>query len=377
MRIGIEVQRLFRRKKHGMDIVALELIRNLQHLDKKNQYFIFVKPDDDDSVIRETANFHVVRISGGPYPYWEQVLLPREIRKYNLDLLHCTSNTAPLRTDIPLAITLHDIIFLEQWNFTKGTSYQILGNLYRRWNVPRAVRCAKKLITVSENEKINIDKYFGFADEKVAAIHNGVGMHFQRVTDTEVLLNVKTKYNLSDRYVFYPGNSDPRKNLVGVMQALSILQKKDKLDFQVQMLDVEANLLNKIARQIGNIEILKHMAVCGYVPEADLPAIYSMADHLLFPSLREGFGIPILEAMSAGVPVVTSNCSSMPEVAGDAALLIDPENPEQIADAISLIRNDVQLRNDLIMRGLNRVRDFSWQKMAEHYLRVYRNVISV
>ena len=113
MKIGIEAQRIFRKKKHGMDMVALELIRHLQLVDKENEYFVFVKPDEDHTVIQETANFRIIEIAGGPYPYWEQVLLPRAAKKYGCELLHCTSNTAPLFSSIPLVLTLHDIIFME------------------------------------------------------------------------------------------------------------------------------------------------------------------------------------------------------------------------------------------------------------------------
>ena len=375
MRIGIEAQRLFRRKKHGMDIVALELIRSLQQIDKKNQYFIFVKPDEDVKIIHESANFQIVCINGGPYPYWEQVLLPKEIKKYDLDLLHCTSNTAPLNTNVPLIVTLHDIIYLEQWNFTKGTGYQIIGNLYRRWNVPRMVRKAKKLITVSAYEKGNIDNYFGFTGDKVVAIHNGVGETFQKISDPATLERVKRKYKLPDRYVFYLGNTDPRKNLHGVLKAMSLLKKENQLDFLLQMLDIEPDFLKKSADHIGDPAILDYIGVCGYVPEADLPAIFSMAELFLFPSLREGFGIPVLEAMRAQVPVITSSISSMPEVAGGAALLINPHEPEEIAKAIKLVMNDTTLRNDLVRRGVNRSHEFTWNNMAERYLQVYSQTI--
>ena len=114
MKIGIEAQRIFRKKKHGMDIVALQLIRELQKADTENEYFIFVKADEDHAVLQETPNFKIITIKSAPYPYWEQVLLPREAKKYGVDVLHCTSNTAPIRIDIPLVITVHDIIYLEK-----------------------------------------------------------------------------------------------------------------------------------------------------------------------------------------------------------------------------------------------------------------------
>jgi len=139
MRIGIETQRLFRRKKHGMDIVALELIKALQELDHDNQYFIFVNPDKDNKVIIDNPNFKIVNVNHSLYPWWEQVILPKIVKKFDLDLLHCTANTAPLKVNVPVVLTLHDIIFLEGLHLTKGTKYQRLGNLYRRWIVPRII----------------------------------------------------------------------------------------------------------------------------------------------------------------------------------------------------------------------------------------------
>ena len=162
MIIGIEAQRIFRTKKHGMDMVALELIRNLQRIDQKNEYVIFVKPDEDRQVIKESANFRIVELGGGPYPIWEQIALPRAAKKMGCDILHCTSNTAPVFSRVPLVITLHDIIYLESISLLKkgGTWYQKLGNMYRRWVVPPVVKKAKKVITVSHFEKDRINNFF-------------------------------------------------------------------------------------------------------------------------------------------------------------------------------------------------------------------------
>jgi hypothetical protein len=138
-KIGIEAQRIFRKKKHGMDMVALELIRNLQTIDKKNEYFIYVKEDEDNQILEPSENFHIVKIQASPYPFWEQILLPEQAKKDKIDILHCTSNTAPISLKCKIVLTLHDIIYLENINFTKGTPYQIMGNFYRRWNVPKVV----------------------------------------------------------------------------------------------------------------------------------------------------------------------------------------------------------------------------------------------
>jgi hypothetical protein len=174
MKIGIEGQRLFRNKKHGMDMVALELIRNLQIIDKENEYFIFVKPDEDNKVLRETSNFKIIELEGGPYPTWEQIALPKAAKKYGCDILHCTSNTAPFFTNIPLITILHDIIYMESsyLNILKSSSssYQKFGNIYRKLVVPRVVKKSKKVITVSHFEKNRIGEFFGIKGDMILFI---------------------------------------------------------------------------------------------------------------------------------------------------------------------------------------------------------------
>jgi len=374
MKIGIEAQRIFRKEKHGMDIVALELIQQLQVIDKQNEYYIFVKDDVDNQIIEETSNFHIVKIKSASYPYWEQVLLPKEAARYGVDVLHCTSNTAPINTDIPLIITLHDIIYLEKLNLTRGKLYQIFGNMYRRWNVPLAVKKSSCIVTVSEYEKNRITQYFDLPADHVHTIYNGVGENFKNYNQDDIE-KIKSKYNLPDNYVFYLGNSDPKKNMIGVMNTLSCLRKAGNLNFQLLMLDVNKDYLTKVAEYIGDTEILKNITICGYVPNNELPAIYSLAKIFLYPSLRESFGIPILEAMACRTPVITSNTSSMPEVAGDAAVFINPNNPYDMGAAILNLLNNTPLQEKLVQRGLKRCMEFSWKKNALGILKLYEGVL--
>jgi glycosyltransferase involved in cell wall biosynthesis len=376
MKIGIEAQRLFRKKKHGMDIVALELIRSLAEIDRENQYCIFAKDDEDNKIIEESANVQVVKIKGGPYPYWEQVLLPREVKRHGVELLHCTANTAPLTIDIPLVITVHDIIYLEKWNFSKGSWYQIAGNLYRRWNVPPAVRKAVKILTVSAFERDRIQEFFLLPEEKIDFLYNGVSDHFRKISDPETLAAIRKKYELPESYIFFLGNTDPKKNVRGVLSALSRLRKAGVLSHKLLMLDIDRTYLSRVATEIGDPEILAFIAFTGYVSNEELPAIYSMASVFLYPSLRESFGIPILEAMACETPVITSQTSSMPEVAGSAALLVDPNSPESIAEAIQKLLNDEKLCDDLRQKGLSRSREFSWKENAMKTLAVYQSLLA-
>ncbi len=378
MRIGIEGQRLFRKKKHGMDMVALELIKNLQRIDTKNEYVVFVKPDEDDGCIPIAANFKIVELTSKfGYPGWEQWALPRAAKKEGCDVLHCTSNTGPIFSKVPLVTTLHDIIYLESISIFKkeGTWYQKFGNMYRRYFVPPVIKKSKKVITVSNYEKHRINKYFGFKDDRLQAIYNGVGEHFKKVTNTKKLTAVSTEFKLPDNYFFFLGNTDPKKNTVGVLRAFAHFNESYPNQYQLVMLDYDEDELQRILVALGQPELRKSIHLLGYVPNEELPAIISQCAVFLYPSLRESFGIPILEGMACGVPVITSNTSSMPEIAGEeAALIIDPFNPKEIANAMKTLVEDQMLATLLSEKGILRAQKFSWRAMAENVLALYNDV---
>mgnify|MGYP001157871956 FL=1 len=379
MKIGIEAQRIFRPKKHGMDMVVLELIRNLQQTDLENEYFIFVRPDEDNTVIRETANFHIVEVQASSYPAWEQLALPRAAEKAGCDILHCTSNTAPVNCRIPLVLTLHDIIYMER-SYTgmltgTATPYQKFGNIYRKLIVPRIMKKSRKIITVSHFEKNRIAEFFGMSnDNRLTAVYNGVSTHFKPVADQTELNRVKKLYQLPDHYFFFLGNTDPKKNTKGVLEAFAAFRKQHPTDYKLVMLDYDRKELASLLNEIGSPELVDHIILTGYVKNTDLPAIYSQCGVFLYPSLRESFGIPMLEAMACAVPVITSNTSSMPEVAGDAAMIIDPYKPEEIKAAMLRLCNNKDVAATLVSKGISRAAEFSWNAMAEEVLKIYTEV---
>jgi glycosyltransferase involved in cell wall biosynthesis len=381
MRIGIEGQRIFRKKKHGMDMVALELIKNLQIIDLENEYFIFVKPDEDNSVLQETSNFKIIELNGGPYPTWEHIALPKAAKKYGCDILHCTSNTAPFFSNIPLITILHDIIYMES-DYLKllkssASTYQKFGNIYRKLVVPRVVKKSKKVITVSHFEKNRIGEFFGIkGDSKLDAIYNGVSEHFKPITNKEELQRVKEKYNLPDKYFFFLGNTDPKKNTKRTLKAFSDFLKQTGFAHKLVMLDYDQTKLKKLLVEINDPDLINKIVLTGYVVNTDLPAIYSQCDTFLYPSLREGFGIPMLEAMSCNVPVIASNTSSMPEVSGGAAHIINPFNPKEITQGLIEILNNETYRKSLCHKGLERSKEFSWHNMAKEYLKLYELIHS-
>ncbi len=215
MKIAIEAQRIFRKEKHGMDYVALETIRELQKIDQQNEYFILVSPGDD-VCLQESANMHIVTVNWPSYPLWEQIGLPLALKKIKPDLLHCTSNTAPVHGNIPLVLTLHDIIFLEKKQGKNQSMYQRLGRFYRKIIVPQILTKCKRIITVSHFECNRISHFLHIDKQLLVAVYNGYSQHFIPIRNAQA---ITARYIKNHPYLFFLGNTDPKKNTARVLQA--------------------------------------------------------------------------------------------------------------------------------------------------------------
>jgi len=370
MRIGIEAQRIFRTNKHGMDYVVLQEIRELQKTDTKNEYFVFVAPGED-RCLEDTKNVHVIEIGGNFYPLWEQFTLPKAVKELNLDILHCTSNTAPIRCKTPLILTLHDIIFLEPRDKSNKSLYQNMGWFYRRLVVPKILKKCKCIITVSNFEKNNIVSKLNIPEERITMIYNGYNEWFKPTQDID---QVYKKYIDDLGYFFFLGNTDPKKNTERTLIAYSQYLDKSDIKRKLLMADLDKDYLEDIIER-NHIENIKNKIVMpGYIVNSDLPYIYNNAFAFLYTSLRESFGIPLLEAMACGTPVITSNTSSMPEIGGKDAILVNPESPEEIAEKMLLLEKDDQFYKKQEEYGIIRAKLFSWRLTAEQLLNVYEKV---
>ena len=370
MKIAIEAQRIFRPNKHGMDFVALETLRCLQRIDTKNEYFVFVSPGPD-RCLEESANMHIVEVKTPSYPLWEQVGLPRAVRRVAPDLLHCTSNTAPVRCGVPLVLTLHDIIFLEKQHAANPSLYQKLGRYYRRAVVPRILDKCEKIITVSEFERQRIMEALALDPARIVSIHNGYNPHFRPLAET---LPVTHKYLPEERFLFFLGNTDPKKNTPGTLRGYAAYVRQSPAPLPLLVADLKPEAADALLRENRIEEIRPLLRFSGYIPNGDLPAIYNGAAAFLYTSLRESFGIPLLEAMACGTPVVTSCTSAIPEVAGDGAILVDPLDAEAIAGALLRLETDPEYRASQRTYGLERVRLFSWDATARKLLALYESL---
>ncbi len=373
MKIGIEAQRLFRRKKHGMEIVALEIIRQLQLCDHNNNYILFVKNDCDDQCIKATENFSIKKIEAEPYPYWEQLCLPNEIKKSKPDILHCTANTAPLFCKTPMIVTIHDVIYLESVNFS-GSSYQNFGNLYRRFIVPRAAKKASVIITVSEFEKKNIAQRLGIPENKIRVVYNGVNSQFRYITDKGTLNSFRNKYHLPENYLLHIGNTSPRKNTIGVLKAYHIYTTNTQDVLPLVISNCKREFIIELLKEINAIDLINKIKILDYLSFNDIPYLYNCAAVFLYPSHREGFGMPVIESMACGTPVITSNNSALPEVAGGAACLINSENPHEIFSEICRLLTDKEFYNFKREQGFKNATRFTWKESAEKTLAVYNEL---
>jgi glycosyltransferase involved in cell wall biosynthesis len=370
MRIGIEAQRIFRKNKHGMDYVVLQEIIELQKIDRRNEYFVFVAPGPDHC-ITDSRNVHIIEIEGGFYPVWEQISLPKAASEANVDILHCTSNTAPLRCNIPLILTLHDIIFLEPRDKHNSSLYQNMGWFYRRLVVPRVINKCQRIITVSDFEKRNIVNRLELPSKKVAMIYNGYNDWFRPMEDKDCVF---AKYMPERGYLFFLGNTDPKKNTERTLIAYSKYIERSKFKRKLLMADLDQHYLDDIITRNGIENIRSNLVLPGYIVNTDLPYVYSGAFAFLYTSLRESFGIPLLEAMACGTPVITSNTSSMPEIAGENAILVNPESTDEICEQLIRLETDEAFYQKQVEIGLQRSKLFSWQYTTDQLLSLYESV---
>ncbi len=372
MRIAIEAQRLFRSRKYGMDVVAYELLRRLPVAEDRHEYHVLVKKNSD-KCIAQTRSRIIHTMQYAPYPLWEQALVPQYCNKVKADILHCTASTAPMHLKQPLLLTLHDLIFSEQ-SYTKANWYQFLGNAYRNMIVPSIARKATCVITVSEYQKKIISEKLSISSDKIKVIYNGVDERFFIKYSESEIVAALNKYKLSQGFIFFLANTDPRKNTAGVLQAYNLLKKQYNSAPRLVIKGLTREQLRQHLECEKAEHLSKYIDLVSYFDYNDLPLVYQGASMLWFPSFSEGFGLPIVEAMAGGVPVVTSGVSCMPEIAGDAALFIDPHQPKAITDAALRILTDITVANSLSEKGKERARLFTWDNSVKQLVQVYDKI---
>jgi len=299
--------------------------------------------------------------------WYDQLGIRRDIRQTQADVVHYPANAGsvlPLRNMI---ITIHDLTFLHNPSWFRFERVH-----YYRWAITRSARHARRIIAVSTTTANEICELLNVPADRIDVVHNGIDERYTPRNEGEQLA-VQGKYRLPNRYFLFVGTIEPRKNVARMIQAWSHVA--DEIEEDLVIAGREGWKVGPIRQEAELAGHAKRIHFPGYVADEDLPAIMSGATALLYPSLYEGFGIPVAEAMACGIPVLTSNVSSLPEVAGDAALTLDPTDVDALADGIRQLATDEDLRNGLSKKGLERAKRYTWTNAAEQTLASYRRML--
>lgn len=374
MKIGIEVQRLFRKKKFGIESSSLELIRTLQGMEPRHEYVIFVKDDEDRNCLNHSERLKIKTVDGFFFVDFEQFFLPIAARREHVDILHCTGNTAPYFSPVPVVQTLHDVIFMDSIP-ENDSFYQQFGNHYRRKVVPLITPRSKAVITVSNHEKERIMSRLHIDENKIHVVYNGINeKRFYPYRDAARRKAVQQKYHLPDDFMLFLGNPTYRKNPSRIIESYVRYAFRSPKPMALVTPGLPEKFVADKLRTLNYPYSKYQFITTGYIDESDLPVLYGLSKVFLFPSLSEGFGMPVIEAMACGAPVITSRISSIPEIAANAAILIDPFNADEIAEAMVTLSSNDELRNAKIDAGLLNAKRFSWNRSAEKVLRLYETV---
>lgn len=331
----------------------------------------YLKCLTDHLVKNDKKNEYVLLSDKKQNKLWEHLYLPAIVNRGGFDVFHSPDHILPL---LPVkckkVITVHDLAFLkypEMFSFKKWAYKKFMNGL--------SLKRADIVIADSESTKKDLIEICGFDKERIKVVHLGVDESFVSVHDEKKNISIKAKYGLSMPFLLFVGTIEPRKNISGLLDAYSIACEKHGIKEDLVIVGKKGWLYEPIFKKINGSKYRQKIKVLENVISEDLPAIYSSAELFVYPSLYEGFGLPPLEAMACGTPVITSNVSSLPEVVGDAAIMIDPNNSDELADQISKVLNDKDLQKRLREKGFERAKLFSWDKSALETIKVYEEVL--
>ena len=362
----------------GIGRLVRDLISALAQVDTSTEYKLFVSGATKQSLPAAPASnftWKPTRIN----PRWlariwhrTQLPLPVETFTGQVDLFHATDFTLPPSlSKTKTIVTVHDLSFVRVPDAASQKLKRYLDVV-----VPRSVHKANHVIADSQATKDDLIEFYNIPSDKITVLLSGVDSGYQKIKQFVSLMTIRNKYNIPNTpYIFCVGTIQPRKNYSRTIKALKILRDEGyELDFVIA--GGKGWLEDEMYQTIKDTGLENHVHLIGFADDEDLPALYSGAECVAFPSLYEGFGFPVLEGMACETPVVTSNLSSLPEVAGDAALLVDPYDIEAIADAIKRILDDSELRQTLIKRGINQASKFTWESSARQLCQIYNDVLA-
>ena len=370
MRIGFDATAI-PENRVGAGNYSFNLVQALANLDKKNEFFIFAQPIHIREWGIEQPNFHFVKVEMGSRLQrllWEQSGLPWQARHLQLDVLHSPHYTMPLVKPCKSIVTFHDMTF-QLFPEIHRPIHRVFFPLMMQWSAQKA----DKLIAVSKSTKDDMLRLLEIYPERIVPIPEAASSHYQQLP-TEQVEKVCERYQLTrGKYIYYVGALEPRKNLPVLIEAYAKIAP-DFPDIPLVIAGRKGWMYDEIFKKVTFLKLEEKVRFLGYVPESDLIGLYNGTQVFVYPSRYEGFGLPVLEAMHCGAPVITTRISSMPEVAGEAALLVEPDDVEALSTALREILTKDGLARELSQRGLARAKNFSWERCAQETLSVYESI---
>ena len=359
----------------GTGFYIANLINGLAKIDDLNNYYIFGDKEFLDKYLKiSKKNIKIVNMkfrSRVVRVLWEYFIFPFNLKKLRIDVVHSPNYITPLfKLGFKIILTVHDLTFLlfpEKHATTKRLLFSKM--------IPIFIKLSDKIIAVSENTKKDMLKFFNISKNKISVTYEGYPDYYNCSINENEAKKILKKYGIEKNFILYIGMIEPRKNIISILRAFKVLDEEIELDLVI--VGRKGWYYNEIEQFMINSEKMKiknNIIFTGYIPEEELKYFYKSAYVFVYPSLYEGFGLPPLQAMACGTPVITSNISSLPEVVGDAAIKINPENLDELVDSIRLIYNDEDYRDVLSQKGLERSKLFDLEIIAKKTLDIYKSV---
>lgn len=373
MRIAIDA-RMLTNTLTGVGRYLLNLIKHLAEIDKENEYRILAasRLSLDNFLSKfQAPNFRKIIVKTPMVSPRQHFTIPPVLRRERIDIFHYPQFDLPLFQKCKSVITIHDLNVLQIADYFPKQRF--IRRTYSRWITKVSLQRAEKIIAISQSTKEDIIRHFKTPKEKIEVIHEAADEHFHPLPQ-EATRKTLEKYSLSSPYLLYVGVRRAHKNLLRLLEAHKLLRENRKIVHKLVIVGEEDPRFPQVKRKVRELGLNEEVIFTGYLPEKDLPYFYNGATLFIFPSLYEGFGMPVLEAMACGTPVVCSHTSSLPEIAGETAIFVDPHNIKAMAEGMKKVIDDKGLRKRLSLAGLKQARKFSWHRTAQKTLEIYRSL---
>lgn len=353
----------------GIGTYTKQILKNILSIDSTNNYYLFWSGRDYESILKH-SNVKISISSKRHHRFWEQYYIPEILKTNKIDIYHVPQNGIglPESKDSIYIATIHDLIpYIMPETVGKGYLSKFISQM------PRIIASVDMVITVSQWSKNDIMRIFDVPENKIAVTYLAADDMFIPMDRASASEYISKKYGINGNFILYLGGFSPRKNVKSILVAFSMVYKNLSRDYKVIIIGSardDHQFLIKLSQSLG---IDDRVCFPGYVPYEDLPSFYNAADLFVYPSLYEGFGLPTLEAMRCGTPTITSNVSSIPEIVGDGAMLINPFDTSELSKSMEKVLESNDIKADLISRGFERASSFNWEKTARETLSIYEN----